>query len=591
MKQRLVLALALILLLAEAASAQLTPAARRDSVRMFFADHETGQNHAAAVAKAFKGTDTDSVDIEATWGMLQLLSDMASPDIVERFRLTSAYVLLRDKLPIELISDIELVWARRPVRPFEGDYERVCYYTALYLTTVTFDKSAVWFNGRSREENERDSRSFLLHWMKQTTEIGQEEFDSPTYSSAVFCAMLLLRDHASDASLRQRAELMAQWLLADFAHDYLAGAYAGAHAREHWLSAVQPITSDMSSLAWLYFGDGPQVYSRDQYFAMLSNFEPLPEIIELATSRETAYEAWEQKPQVKLVRDNGLARNSGPMWKYTYMDPLYAIGSMSGGLVQHREQHSWDVTWIPDNPEKPATLFLMQPYSDPNSLTPFLPHTEELALRTTSTIDPYFGTVTKTTGGSPFEDVFQHKNTLIALYDIGTVSRFPVIAGIFPPDVKAMDVDSAKSGWITINTGEVYIAVYPFKRFRMAEGKTSKHFISYDKRNGAIVQVAGRNVAGPYEQFVKRIKATRIDMSRFDSDLALQYITMFGDTLRMKYGAERTVNGAAPTLPSPNLLFSSSRLHSEKGSGILTIRGKASEAAIDMKQLEVRRGS
>jgi hypothetical protein len=574
-----------LLLSLGSAVAQPTLRERQDSIKAFWTYSETPDNHAAAVARIL--SDDDSI-VHYGMDMLRRLSGMATPDIIERYRLTTAYVLLRDSMAEDVKQDIELVWAELPVRPFEAEHERVCYFTALYLTTHYFGNDAVWFNGRSREENQRESRSFLLHWMKQVTEAGQEEFDSPTYGAAVFTAMLLLRDHATDDGMRKRAELVGQWLLADFAHDYLGGAYAGAHAREHMLSAMKPIASDMSSIGWLYFGDGPRPFSRDQYFASLSSFEVLPEIIDLATHRQEPYEAWEQKPRPKPLRDNGLI-GSGPLWKYMYMDPLYAIGSIGGGLITHREQHTWDVTWIPDNPEKPATLFLMQPYSDANSLTPFLPHSEELALRSTATLDPYHGTVTKIVGGSPFEDVFQHKNTLIALYDIGTVTRFPVLTGFLPPDVKAMDIDSAKSGWITINTGDVYIALFPFKRYRIAEGAYGRHFISYEKRNGAIVQVAGRNAVGPYEQFVKRIKAGKVDLSRLESDMSIRYVTIFGDTLSMTYHGTRTVNGRPLTVPSADVLFSSPRLSSEKGSGLLTVRGKDGEAVIDMRKLEIRR--
>jgi hypothetical protein len=575
----------LLLLSCGSALAQPTRSERQDSIKAFWTFSETPDNHAAAVARILSSDDST---VQYGMDMLRRLSGMATPDIIERYRLTTAYVLLRDRLAEDVKQDIELVWAELPVRPFEAEHERVCYYAALYLTTIHFGNDAVWFNGRSREENHRESRSFLLHWMKQVTEAGQEEFDSPTYGAAVFTAMLLLRDHTTDDTMKKRTELMAQWLLADFTHEYLAGAYAGAHAREHMLSAIRPITSDMSSIAWLYFGDGPRLYSRDQYFASLSSFEAIPEIVDLATRRQEAYEAWEQKPRIKVLRENGLT-GSGPIWKYTYMDPLYAIGSINGGLVQHREQHTWDVTWIPDNPEKPATLFLMQPYSDANSFTPFLPHSEELALRTTSVLDAYHGTVTKIVGGSPFEDVFQHRNTLIALYDIGKVSRFPVLTGFLPPEVKAMDVDSAKSGWITINTGDVYIALYPFKRYRIAEGRYGKHFISYDKRNGAIVQVAGRNVVGSYEQFVKRIKAGKVDLRHLESEMRVRYVTIFGDTLSMTYHGSRTVNGKPLMPPSEDLLFSSPRLLSEKGSGVLAVRGKDSEAVIDMRKVELRR--
>ncbi len=578
---RILLPLVFLFVCAQGLDAQTDFSARRDSIRRFFTDSHIGSNYAAATARTL-----DTARRESGFAMLRELTSTVSSDIVERWRMTAVYVHTRDLLTDSLRERIQYIWERFPVRPLQGEHERVAYYTALYLAAHAFPEEATFFNGRSCGENADDARAFLLQWMKESTDHGQREFDSPTYGGIFLVSCLLLRDHGVGSEFRLRADLMAQWLLADFAHDHLNGSYCGAHGREHMMGAMQPISTEMSSMSWLYFGDGPQAYSREQLFAALSDFSPHPAIVELATVRRDPYESWERKRAAVRIR-SGQRDSDEEVIRYTYMDPLYAIGSIPGGLVQPREQHSWDVTWISKNPENPATLFVMQPWSDPDALLPFIPHDGEIAMRNVGMVDPYYGTVTKTVGGSPFEDVFQHRNTLIALYDIGTVSRFPVIAGFFPPVVDSMHVDSLESGWITIDAGDVYIGIYPLKPYRLVDGMFGKRFFSSEKRNGVVVQVAGRNIIGSFTDFMKKIHATRPDTTAFAQQRRVRYTTIFGDAMDFTFDGARSVNGSTPSMPAKRL-FSSPRLTSESGSGVLTIHATRGDVHIDMKALEIR---
>lgn len=581
----ILIALLLLVSLAPSAVSQQSFADRKDSIVIFFRTTDVGVNYPAAITRVLSPRMRDE-----GLAMLEELTGNVSPDVIERFRLIAAYVRLHMLLPDSMRKRVEFICGNYPVLAFESEHEEVAYYASLYLLAHFREDGAPFFNGKSRKENAEDARAYLLHWMREVTEHGQREFDSPTYAPILFVSMLLLRDFAPDEDMRRHGELMAQWLLADYAHDYLSGSYCGAHGREHMLSAMNPVTSDMTSIGWLYFGEGPRVYGREQLLAALSDFTPHPAIVEIATHREAAFESWERKRSAEIYRDRtgiGGKKLSEDVVRYTYMDPLYGMGSIPGGLVQPREQHSWDVTWIGRNPEKPATLFLMHPYVDAKSLTPFMPHSAEIAQRTIGILDPYFLTVTKTVGGSPYEDVFQYKNTLIAMYDIGDSIRFPLTAGFFPPEAENFDVDSLHSHWITINTGDVYLAVYPLSEFRLVDGMFGKHYFAGFRRGGAIVQALGRNVAGSYKQFRKKIRATKVDTSRFAKDRLIRYTTIGGDVLEFAFNGKRTVNGKTVGMKK-DLLFDSPLLHSKLGSGQLTIKRKKGSVIIDMRSLEIR---
>ncbi len=581
---RIALPFFILLIATQAASAQQSASDRKDTVVAFFRDTDVGVDYVAA-ASCINESETR----EDGLAMLELLTSSISSDVIERYRMTTVYVRLHDFLPDSMRQRIEYIWGHFPVRPFDSEHEKMAYYSSLYLMTRFETDDAVFFNGKSRSENELDARSYLLHWMKEVTEQGQREFDSPTYAPVMLASLVLLRDFAPDKDLRRQSEIMAQWLLADFVHDYLKGSYCGAHGREFWKSALNPASSEMSAVGWLYFGDGPRCWGREQLFLSLSDFEPHPAITRLLAQRAKPYESWERKQCAETFRSGASVGVDGSedVIRYTYMDPLYGIGSIPGGLVQARDQHSWDVTWISEDPNLPATLYLMQPYSDPAALMPFMPHSGELALRSTGMIDDQFGAITKTVGGSPYEDVFQYRNTLMALYDIGTVSRFPAITGILPPKVKSLDVDSLRSHWITINTGDVYIGVYPLAPYRLIEGSYGTLYYSPMKRNGVIVQVVGRNEIGSYKEFMKKIRATRVDTTHFSDQLLLRYTTLKGDVMECTFGGARTVNGKTVEMQK-DMLFESPFLESKRGSGMLTIKSDAGTVVLDMHAREIR---
>ncbi len=560
---------------------QIPYEARRDTVLKFFSEQITANDYTVAAARM--STEEHRA---AGISMFEELTQRPSAQIVQRFRLTAAWLFNKQVLPDSLRNRIALIWKVFPVLPHRSEYERVLYYTSL-LTTALHSGGEHWFNGRSSRENIDDARAYLTNWMDATVREGQIDFDSPTYGPLFIVSMLLLRDFDTDETMRKRAALMAQWLLADYAHDYLAGLHVGAHARELGASARQPMTSEFSAMAWLYFGDGHRIYARDQLYAALSDFRPHPAVVELATDRRKPFEAWEIKRSARRVR--GSNESIHPVSKYTYMNPLYAVGSVDGGVFSTTEQHSWDISW-PGSPNK-STLFTMHPFVSPTLLSEFHPHTPTLVAQNIAAIDQYYGTVTKSVGGSPYESILQYKNTIIALYDIPEGTRFDWLVGFLPFDTQSMEIDSLKSGWITINTGDVYLALYPFGKYEINKAQmggttVGNWLLSHERKNGIIAQAIGRNVIGPYEGFRRQIRATAVDLSTFIAEGRISYTTMFGDTLSITLDGDKLINGKAP-VRHDNMLFQSPRLTSRKGTGIMHIHGRDSVTTIDMNTLTI----
>ncbi|MBL0177059.1 MAG: hypothetical protein IPP94_17690 [Ignavibacteria bacterium] len=560
------------------ATAQIPFKARIDSIQAFLRSPDAPPTYYSALER-LRHDSTRAAGI----AMFESVTRMPTSEIIDRFRLTAAWLFIRAALPDSLSARVKNAWYLLPTQPPSSEAERVCHHVSFLLAAEHFGLSQEWYNGRSTAENRRESAAFLRRWIKETTELGQQDFDSPTYGPLFINGMLLLARFTSDPDLRKQAELMVSWLLADAMHEYFGGQLGGAHSREDMNSAMQPLFSEMSAFAWLYFGDGPQMYTREQYLATLCSYRPPKEIVALAVDKFTPFEAWESKRSATRVRGD-----TAP-WrivaKYTYFDPLYVMGHLERGLVQPREQHSWDVTWSSD--QTSTTLFTMQPYAEADGLAEFLPQPPETVLRAVSLVDPYYGTVTKTVGGSPFEDIFQYRNTVIALYDIPEIKRFPYLVGFLPSEVKTFEVDSVKTGWITIDAGDVYLAYYPLRQAVVRVEALGRRLFSRDRKNGAVVQAAGRNAVGSYADFKKRILASVPDTSGFFAKGRVRYTTIFKDKLDCAFGGKLTVN-RKPLRPKPEMLFDSPWLSSKRGSGVLRITTPKGALVIDMPARALR---
>jgi hypothetical protein len=554
--------------------AQLPYRDRADSIQAFFRTGAAGDNYFSALARIMSAGQRDE-----GIAMLRKLVMTKSTEVLERYRLSAVYLFASDFLPDSVASRMRYIWATVPVNLLYDEHDRVLYYSTLYLMTEKLGPAQSWFNGRSSADNHADAADFLRTWMADVTREGQQEFDSPTYGPLFIASMLLLHRFTADAEMRLRAETMTTWLLADYAHEYLGGWYGGAHAREELYSAMHPIESQFSALAWLYFGDGPQVYALEQLLASFCDYRPPEAVVELAVRKLKPFEAFEMKRSVDRLRNDSTRARLVP--KYTYIDPTYMIGSIPGGVTQYREQHTWDATW-PSLTEQ-STIFTMQPYAEQDGLSDFFPHSPITCYRLVTMMDPYYATITKTVGGSPYERIFQHRNTVIALYDIPDIKRFPLCVGFMPKDVKSFDNDSLRTRWITMDAGDVYAAYYPFKPFVIYPEDIGQRLYSRDRRNGAIVQIVNRSEAGNYKDFVAKIRASKIDLRDFDDKRTVRYTTIKGDALSCTFDGSLSVNGKEQTFDTSKL-FQSPWLDCTRGTGVLRIKTRKGTIVVDMNK-------
>ena len=523
-------------------------------------------------------------DLPWVLARLDTLITKPSGDVFWMYSIITAMYVGRHKLPDAYQQRLRELW--RAYHPYRGDTENhwALYYTALYLITQMYpnDAGELWFNGRSSAENHAGARAYLIHWMDITTTIGQGEYDSPDYLGVFLVPMAQLYAWAEDAEMKQRGLMMLEWLLADFAAENLNGLYCGAHSRTYPRPVKEQWRVGSSAFAWLLWNNTPFYASGEAAILAMSGYQPSEIVYHMGTDRARPYIHKERKRTRDRIRFND-AKNA-PVYKYTYMRKEYALGSTQGGLLQPIQQHTWDLTWaVADSRGSHNTFFTIHPYSSTRELGMYfaeqLGPITELVVRSKTTYDAW----DKWTGGSPYEQVFQHEDALITLCDIPMGTRFPHFRGFFSKDLARREEES---GWIFAQGGEALIACYPLAPYEWQKDEDGDwRMFSPHLQNGAVVQVAPATEYS-WENFKQAVRALHLEKS-MQPKPGVRFTSLRVARLEFVYDETPRVNGVEIDYENWPL-FQGPFMFSKKGSRKLLLRHGKLRRELDFEKVKMR---
>lgn len=534
-------------------------------------------------------------DVAGAFRMLDSMTmDKGMGGMFYSYTLIGTYLHSRSVLPDSLHAKVRAAYRNRTM--YRGDTENhwVMYYAGLYLAAQTWPRDAgtEWFNGRSSAENFREADEWLARWVTTTATIGQGEFDSPTYMAVFIAPLLVLYEFAADPVMKRRAEMALDLLFADVAADHLLGNYCGGHSRDYPEDITNPLGAPMTRVTWLYFGqpaddrwDDARFRPRyrgswETVFGALGSYR-LPGIIErIALDRDRPYVHTETKRVRNIIRF-GAERNP-PVYKYLYMTPDYAIGSLQGGILQPIQQHTWDVTWVSDKPNN--TLFTLHPFFSGRELAMFFP--EEIKFLAAE-VDRYHKVYTnpdKWNSSSPYEQTFQHRNTLIVLYDIDSSAHHQHIDGFFP---KILDErETEPSGWIVCRAGVTFIGVYPLAPVEWINEEADWRLRSGSRRNGVIVEVGSAREDSSFEKFRASLPARPPGLDTNGKRPSVTYTTRHGDIMKFRFGGERILNGT-PVRFSEYGLYGGPFINARRKSGVIALTAGGRKRLLNFNTLTI----
>ncbi len=461
--------------------------------------------------------------------------------------------------------------------PYRGDTENhwLLYYASLALAAEANPGAGrgAWYNGKSSAENIAEARSYIESWIRITTAHGQGEFNSPRYLEEYVAPLALLAGWEREPRLRREARMMLDYLFYDYAVEQLNGDYGGAHSRVYPQEAVQPAKTAAAAFGWLLFGLGePQTRDIALILAM-SGYVPPAILDRIAHDRSAPYvdrqlkrTRWQMRDAVAdAVTIEG--KMAGPVYKYTYMDPDFVLGSCQGGGMPPVQLQSWSLIWREPRPlERENIFFGLQPNSSPRETTRYYGYdkwdtaTYLIASQPSGKAD--YDSADKLEGGSPFEQIFQQGPALIALYDLPAGARFPLIDTFFSRDLARREPDP--SGWIFCQGGPADFAYRPFApgdwkpmgwtgHMQGLAGWFATGYADYARgnqclvsgalKNGYVVQAAPARAYESFEDFKAAVRALPLRIA-LEPVPEVSFTALDGKTLHVRFGELPEVNGA-----------------------------------------------
>jgi hypothetical protein len=238
------------------------------------------------------------------------------------------------------------------------------------------------------------------------------EFDSPRYMYYFITPFLLLSEYSTDAEDKRFFTMALELLLADYAHDYYFGNYAGAHSRVGFESAFDSRNTETSTYGDFYFEEKQTHFLPDAAFAAIASYS-CPDIIKsIATKKQFPFESIEMKRGRTTMRFTN--ERNAIVTKKLYATKDYALGSIGGGLVSPIQQQSWSLVLNTSKTDNVITG--LHPYIAKEELGMFFPEEPEWQLSRIEGAKRGYSSDTKLVGGSPFEQLEQIGNSLTAKY-------------------------------------------------------------------------------------------------------------------------------------------------------------------------------
>ncbi len=513
------------------------------------------------------------------WASQKLIELLKQPqgDMFWMFPVTAVAYLDRGQLTQEARKALRETW--RTYMPYRGDTENhwLLYYTCLYLMAQLYpdQPGETWYTGKSSRENFEEARDYLYSWMDLTVTKGQGEYDCTHYIGVYLLPLSYLAAWAEDPQMRSLARRMLDWIIADFAAESLNGIYVGAHARTDDVQVREKWNGVSSDFAWLLFHQGYPLPGFSYYaffYAVASAYRPPAIIQRIATDRSQPYVHRERKRTRNRWRFTD--ERHAPVYKTTFLHRDYAVSSDQGGILQPIQQHSWDVTWaLPDPRGISNTIFSLHPYSSPYELQMYFPGLPDFITEAVVRSKKTYDSPDKFLGGSPFEQIVQDRDTVIALYNIPPGTRFPHINGFFPDGLKHFE--EHPSGWIFVRGGNAFIAYRPLAPYEWKPLEGGRRLYSPHRKNGAILQAASASEFPDIAAFRNAILALPLKVA-MDPVPSVEFRTLRGAQLSFTYGN--------PPDRRAWKMFEGPFLNSEYGSRLLTLTHGGERLEIDFRR-------
>ncbi|MBT7861567.1 MAG: hypothetical protein HN712_14700 [Gemmatimonadetes bacterium] len=512
------------------------------------------------------------------WGFHAAFACDADPDLLTQitsghhepgpFNIFPGIALLcrwEDRVPEAAVADIKRMFLSGWQQRGNTENHWLMFYVGNLLAAERWADEPKFWNGLPPAAMHAEARRWILGMIARSATIGHYEYDSTGYHNEHFVPYLALAEHSRDEHLRQQAEKMVLFLLADMAVEYFHGAYAGGHSREGNVNTWTQVGPGQG-LNYLYFGDedfDPERHCQTYAVpAMAAHFRPPALLARMALDRDTPHMVRKTKPPRAVYRH--VERPAEAVRKTTWMSRSFALGSTQTGLpgppAGPIDLVSWDLTWV--GPRHQAKICCNHPYQSPKRFSAFLPDYPQRVGRSVGTGKPFLLRPDRLFGASPYERMMQHEGTAIILYRIPEEDETPFVNCFLP---KAPTWHE-RGDWLLADLGDFYVGVRPIGPYQWEDireaGKDGNWIDGWllrinDPHAGLVIEAVEQDDIATFDEYLHRRSDSPPDLSGWPEAGRVAVSTWAGTRLDMSFDGSHHIDGesidytAWPLLDSP----------------------------------------
>ncbi|GGF80793.1 hypothetical protein GCM10010912_27410 [Paenibacillus albidus] len=466
-----------------------------------------------------------------------------------------AQMLILYKMLDGRVNVSDAVWERMTDLLKETDYSnptefmsenhRLIYFASGYLVSEIWPDATMW-NGKTGLENQVMFTNYLRDWMNRRLKTGMGEYDSISYYGIDIGGLSMLYTFANDATVKNMAFDMLDYLMADMAVDSLEANMGGAHARTY-VSSPKSLLYGHSNYFVDFLFDTAIVDVDEEYADVnvqagllpVSTYRPSDVLYALARDRNKRLNNKERKA-VYTIPDIPVAES---LKKYTHVTPEYTLGSIvqqeiapnDSRYFQGFQEVPWSLTF---GKSMNAVIFDSHP-----------------GLNETDTASPhaYFNGDFKSMSYKYFQD----ENVMLGMHKITNYAQF---SHFWIPKMYMDDVvdGNGYNGWVFVRKNNVYAAIKMLKDGVVANtvqyswsksGRWSDIEAKINSANTAFVMEVADSAefSGTFEEFIAAIldnEAAHPITYVINNGYYIQYQGLNGKLLKLDYKTDvRKIDG------------------------------------------------
>lgn len=471
-------------------------------------------------------------------------------------KLARAYYMFEgtDALDPETVEKIERFFLTNDFQSrHNSENHKLIFYVGRFLMAQALPNETFEAYGESGRQLADHDREYLANFIRFRARQGWGEFGGTGYVDAVWKSLTSLHDYSEDEQLQRLAGMMLDLVLLDVViESALNGLHGGAKGRSSGGHVIDHRNAATYVLQYVNIGHvDPDSFRRHiNVDGMVTDYRPAEIVLRIALERDEPYVNRERK-HLHNVHD-GMPREplEGSIRKKTLWTPEYILGAVThqdpypenhpGAWYAGHQQLQWNLTIATR-----TTSHIFSHHPGPNR-----PHGYW-------TGDARCGC----------NHSFQHKNAVLAMYDIPEDQPNQWIHAYVPRD--SFDEVHEEDGVIFVNEGGVYAALIMVQGYEWTtEGRWADvEVVSDGSRHAVVCEVAPHEEVGSFEQFRQEILGNEIIFDK--EDMTLTYRSQRNGEIRMDTGTLRMVDGEAVDLDYPT--YDNPYMQSAWDSGIIEI--------------------